>query len=137
MSVDARNRAVTFGQQFLIAKHSILVVHAGHSDLDHGRLDAQGVAEYRGPVVPAGNAMHDQEHAVALEISVVVSHRFEHFDSCPFEVLQVIGTVAHALTVGFVIPDGQFELVLVLAHALVRCDDVGQVRGRRRSFVAS
>jgi len=131
VAVDAGESAFGLGNQLLTTKEAVFVVDAGGAGTDGANLQAQGVAEFAGAVVAASDLGDNQDDAVPLQVGVMVTQCQELLNAGEFKVLEIVGVVDEALSVGFVIADADFDFV-VGKHSEGRLRRLGESTGADR-----
>ena len=113
VAIDAGQRALGLGQQFVAAEQSIFMVDPSSAGANRANHQPQRLAEPTGPMVSAGDLLHDQDNTVAFQVGIIVTHGLELLDAGQLEVLKVVGMVNEALRIGFVVPHANFDLVFL------------------------
>jgi hypothetical protein len=110
--VNGGDCGLAFGNEFIFVKDLVVVFNPNALGTRDRCFDGQQVVIVCGPVVFTRDMGDDQKDSFGFEVAVSPTRGAQHFDSGDFKIIDVVGVMDSALSIGLLIPYSDADFVM-------------------------
>lgn len=113
MPVYGCHRALAGNKQYSSARKPIGMVYPGGTNSRYGSSKLEYVIESGWPMVSAADLNYNEMYPVIFHLPVFSAPGTHQLDAALFKIGQIVCMMNPALGIGFLVPDADFELMLL------------------------